>query len=157
MMNYKQKYIPYIPWFCLVRLVCVWYMSVYLLICICAHVCAIACMGLCVWKPEVNIVCLPPTLTTLLFEAGSYWTGHLAIWLNQLPSDLQGSSCLHFTAWGYRHTPLYTAFTRMLGIWNRSSCLHGSTFGQCIVLVRPFIAVTKRLRRSTKGSKCERF
>lgn len=28
-MNYKQKYIP---WFCLVRLVCVWCMSVYLLI-----------------------------------------------------------------------------------------------------------------------------
>lgn len=116
------------------------------------------------------------TLHLTLWDRLSYWTWRLPIWLNRLPSDLQGSSCLHFPAWGCRHTPLYTVFTWVLGIWNQSSCLHGchltnwtlflapnikllkaSTLGPCIVLVRLFIAVTKWLGRSTKGRKFERF
>lgn len=150
--------------------------------CVSVNLCMCSCMCNCMYGPvhmearDQYCISSSNTLHLILWGRLSYWTWHLPIWLNQLPSDLQGSSYLYFPAWGCRHTPLYTVFMWVLSIWNQSSCLHGwhltnwtlspapniklikaSPLGQCVVLFRLFISVTKWLRRSTKGSKFERF
>lgn len=62
-------------------------------VCVCSHVWA--CMCTCVWRPEVDVSCLPQSLPTLFFWGRvSRWTWSSLYPLSHLPSPIMLLRCV---------------------------------------------------------------
>lgn len=56
-------------------------------------------MGICVciWRLEIDVICLPQSLSTLVFERG-FLTEHRACWLTRLAASLDSGILLSLPA-----------------------------------------------------------
>lgn len=62
-------------------------MYIFLCVCVCVHVCTWVCVCACVWRPKVNLRCLPHLFSILFFETALSVNLELTDWVDKLANE----------------------------------------------------------------------